>query len=427
MKILVTNTVALNTGDAAILLGLIETLRNTFGKETEFIIYDNQPDIAKKYYPQLDFRKSIYLNLAQPPRIKYLGNFLKVLNLNRVYFAAWCWKHSLQFVSRLLLSQQELPDLVNYSSADLIVSTGGTYLVENYPLESRIFDFHFSLLLRRPLILFTQSLGPFSTPKYRKHLKQVFEQALLILLRDKKSEKNVLDLNVEEANIHVTADAAFALANPSVIKAVQATKVLSSPPKIAISVRDWQFFKTVDPSVGRERYLQAIRAVSNHLVKEYGADITFISTCQGIPEYWTDDSKVASEIVENLPDSLASSIVLDKSFHSPLELAEILSSYDFVISTRLHMAILSLGAGTPVLPIAYEFKTQELFKHLDQGQWTLDIEDIDSELLINTVDKFIASIAEIRKTLFSAVTEERLRALEAGDLVKNVFERWSDL
>lgn len=424
MKIIISNTVVLNTGDAAILLGIIEILYAAFGKETQFIIYDNNPDVASQYYPQLIFRKLLHLNTAQVTPIIYLGKILKIVKLNIFYFAIWFWKNNLRFIAKLLLNKEELQDLSEYTSADLIVSTGGTYLVENYPLESRIFDYRITLLLGKPLVLFTQSLGPFSIPKNRKALKNIFEQSLLILLRDQKSENNILKLNTQNANTFVSADAAFALADASAIEAAQNTKNLSSPLKIAISVRDWKHFKTIDPVLGRKKYLEAVGNMTVHLVEKYGAEITYISTCQGIPEYWTDDSKVAFEIIEKLPAKIVDSVTLNQDFHSPKELAKILQSYDLVVSTRLHMAILSLGAGTPVLPIAYEFKTQELFKRLGQkAHWILDIEDINSELLIDSINSFLDSILDIRKTVFPAVQKERERAMESGLLVKNTYEQ----
>jgi colanic acid/amylovoran biosynthesis protein len=88
------------------------------------------------------------------------------------------------------------------------------------------------------------------------------------------------------------------------------------------------------------------------------------------------------------------------------------------------MAILSLGAGVPVFPIAYEFKTQELFKKLGCGHWTVDIEEIESQSLIQSVDSFLNSIPETCKTLFPAVKQEREQAWESSSLVKNFFEEW---
>jgi colanic acid/amylovoran biosynthesis protein len=306
------------------------------------------------------------------------------------------------------------------------VSTGGTYLVENYPLFPRIFDYKISLVLEKPLIFFTQSLGPFLIPSNRQNFKRIFEESLLILLRDRRSENNILDLNPEKVNTYVTADAAFALADPVAIAAAQSDRDFSSPLNIAISVRDWHYFKTIDPDLGRAKYLRSITTATEHLVNRYGAKVTFISTCQGIPEYWTNDSKVALEITQNLATNIANSVSVNCDFHSPLELAEMLKSFDFVISTRLHMAILALGVGTLVLPIAYEFKTQELFKNFGRENLVIDIEKIDEQLLIDSTDSLIASKNEISSVIFPAVQKESEKALNTSILIEQAFKRSSN-
>ena len=424
MKILITNTVVLNTGDSAILMGVLKILRLAFQEEIEFIIYDKNHEIAQKYYPDLKFRQSLYFNLSKKLPIKFLGKFINSLSLNRFYFAVWCWKHNLFFISKTILKPAEIKDVLEYSTADLIVSTGGTYLVENYSLIPRIFDYKISLLLEKPLIFFTQSLGPFSTVSNRKKFKYIFEESLLILLRDLRSKNNILDLHPQKVNAHVTADAAFVLAQKSAIKAAQNIQEdFSSPLKVAISVRDWQYFKTVNPDLGREKYLTSIAKATEYLVNKYEAKVTFISTCQGIPEYWTDDSKVALEVTKKISTTITDSVTVDRDFHSPAQLSEILKSFDFVISTRLHMAILSLGVGTPVLPIAYEFKTKELFKNLGQENIVLDIENINEELIISSIDCLITSINKIRSQLFSAVYKEYEKARNSHILVKEAFEK----
>lgn len=56
-----------------------------------------------------------------------------------------------------------------------------------------------------------------------------------------------------------------------------------------------------------------------------------------------------------------------------------LQDFDLCIGTRMHMCILSLISGTPVLPIAYEFKTQELFGEIGLKEWVTDIEVIEPD------------------------------------------------
>jgi len=424
MKILITNTVALNVGDAAILKGAIKLLQFTFGADTEFVIYDNQPEAAQKYYPNLKFRRLMYLQGITANKFKHPARPLRFLNRLRVKFALNLWNWNLPFFARAILINEEWETLLEYKDADLVVSTGGTYLVEDYFLYPRIFDYEMALLLKRPLMFFTQSLGPFHLPYNQRIFKQIFNQSPLILLRDFRSQNHLLTIDVLQNNMHVVPDTAFALSDPIAIAKSQKISHLPISPKIAISVRKWTLFKTIDPVLGQEKYLRAIRDLTIHLVDHYQAKITFVSTCQGIPEYALDDSDVALEIFRELPSNIAKFVTVNQEFHPPEELAKLLKNYDMAIATRLHMAILSLGAGVPVLPIAYEFKTKELFSKLGQGKWAVDIEEIESESLIDLADQFLAQFPEICRDLFPFVQQEQEKIFATSSLIKQVHEEF---
>ncbi|MEL6578179.1 MAG: polysaccharide pyruvyl transferase family protein [Cyanobacteria bacterium J06621_12] len=428
MKIIISNTVILNGGDAAILDSIIKILQSAFGTETEFVVYDSQPETASIYYPELNLRQLIYLQSINSIRIRYVGRIIKLLAQWRLKVAAWCLDKNLLAIAKPLTSETEYATLLDYKTADLIVTTGGTYLVENYSLKPRFFDFQLALMLHKPLMFFTQSLGPFEQPENRRTLAKVFDQSPLILLRDRRSQTHIKELLSEQDKAVVVADAAFALANSEVLEAAKNKNKQGdfAPAKIAISVRDWQYFQTIDPELGIKKYIQSLVALTIHLVAKYQADITYISSCQGIKEYWKDDSEFALKIVQHLPDNISDRVTVNRDFNPPEKIAQIISDYDLVIATRLHMAILSLGAGVPVFPIAYEFKTQELFAKLGCGKWTVDIEAIEAASLIEKVDDYIAAVPQIRAQLFAGIQEERASAWESSDLVQQAYKKWQE-
>ncbi|MFM2314270.1 MAG: hypothetical protein RLZZ04_3546, partial [Cyanobacteriota bacterium] len=74
------------------------------------------------------------------------------------------------------------------------------------------------------------------------------------------------------------------------------------------------------------------------------------------------------------------------------------------------MAILSLGAGVPVFPIIYEFKTKELFTKLGQQSWMIDIEEMDATIFIERVDSLINALPQVRQQLFTKIQQERASA-----------------
>jgi colanic acid/amylovoran biosynthesis protein len=422
-KILITNTVALNGGDAAILESVMHLLRVAFGDDTEFIVYDSSPEVAARYYPGIHFRKLIYFRAVPESRIGPIRSLGKRWNLGRIRLAMKCW-NSWRSLAHCLLTDEERKDFYHFNSADLIVSTGGTYLVVHYSLTPRIFDYQLCLALGRPLVFFTQSLGPFKNQTFttRKKLRNIFSYAQLILLRDKRSLENLEELDLPDVKTQISSDAVFALADPAILEQAKVSQLLNQRIKIAISVRDWRRFTTVSRQEGMQKYKEAMQALTAHLVKQRDAEIVFISTCQGIPEYQFDDSVVAREIFHNLPDEVKSHVQVDAGFHTPRALIARLREFDLAIGTRMHFCILSLLAGTPVFPIAYEFKTDELFSRLGLGEWVQDIETMEPAKLLKAFDGFLKTIPSIRESLFHNVELERQCALQSGMAVKTALE-----
>lgn len=426
MKILITNIVTLNAGDAAILYAMIDILRTAFGDDTHFIVYDKHGDVPSRYYRDIEFRNLLYL--TRESNALNQTELHRRLDALRFRLGLWSIKHSVPLVHKLFLNGTELKDLLEYKTADLIVSSGGTYLVENYSLAARVFDYEISLYFDRPLVFFTQSLGPFNDATNRNALRPIFNNAIAILVRDQQSLRHLQQLGVETAHVHLAADAAFALSDIEALESAKKVDVRSSVQKlqVAISVREWRHFKGVESSEGMNRYREALRALTEHLVDKYKARITFVSTCQGMPEYWTDDSKVAQSIVAALSENTRKCVSVDTSFHDPRVLAQKLKDYDLVIATRMHMAILALSVGTPVIPIAYEFKMHELFDRLHQHRWVQDIETVSGNGLINAADEFLEALPKIREALFTSVENEYENAKASGTTVKRAFNEWRE-
>jgi|SRR3954454_3656673 colanic acid/amylovoran biosynthesis protein len=66
-----------------------------------------------------------------------------------------------QHAAQLRVGKRHADALRCYQDAHLVITTGGTYLVENYPPIARLRQFKIDHLLGKSPIFFTQSLGPF--------------------------------------------------------------------------------------------------------------------------------------------------------------------------------------------------------------------------------------------------------------------------
>jgi len=302
----------------------------------------------------------------------------------------------------------------------MVVTTGGTYLVENYNLERRLNQFRLDAIFGKDPVFFTQSLGPFNKSYNRQELGPIFDRSPLILLRDERSRTHIQDLVKDLGKCHVVADAVFALADTDRIgKSLASSQPPAPTGRVAISVRHWNYVS--DGEGGMRRYLDSIREIATILVRDLGKEVTFVSTCQGVPEYAHDDSKTARAIVAELDPEIARHVTVDAAFHTPDQLMALVKGFDFVVATRMHMMIMSLCVGTPVLPIAYEFKTKEVAKRIGVDDVLLDIDTVTPAEAREKLGRFAGNLDRYRKTSLQAVLEEHASAMSATNLLASLI------
>lgn len=417
MKIVITNIVTLNGGDFAILISMIDILKKTYGETVDITVYDNNGGVASKYYPGIKYRKLLFLKYQKRASEKFsffknlIIKFSNIVSPERLMIAAKMSRIGLSGIGRLLLSKEQKEDFDNYASANLIISSGGTYLVENYPLTPRYFDYYFTLALRKPLIFFTQSLGPFTKAENKQSFKTIFNQSPLILLRDKASYNNLQAIGVDMSRSRVCADIVFAQADPLILENAKTKSIDRQSLKVAISVREWKFFKDRSVEKGMQAYSTSIASLCEYITITLGGRVVFLSTCQGIDEYRNDDSKFASQIYTSLCDQAKNRTTVDRNFYDPQQLQNQIKDFDLVVATRMHFAIQSLIMGVPVLPIVYEFKTKELFSKLIDQKYIVEIDKIEVEGLKNAFSQFLDDLPSFKSKLFQQVARERQSAL----------------
>jgi colanic acid/amylovoran biosynthesis protein len=406
-RILITDTVALNTGDAAVLLGTIRTIRAAFGEGVDIEVADLQPKAAARYYPEIRFIPTIHGRLAAWAGESGLRYKLGAL---MVVAAAATSRFKIAAPIRNMLPDDLRDVVLRYAAADVIIAAGGTYLVPHYRLAPRLVNFLCSVVMGKPLILFTQSMGPFPGGFSNFVLRKILRRSALILLRDDLSRRHLQALGVPATHVALSPDAAFALA-PATIPDLPVRKT-SDPLRVAISLRDWPHFD------GMEAYLDAVAGLVRDLVERRHAHVTFLSTCQGATEYWTDDSVIADQVTRRLAPEILRHIEVDRMHRRPENLIRRIKDFDAVVATRMHAAILSLCAGRPVLAVAYEFKSRELFRRFDLSDLVVDIENVSSETLISTMDHLLSARTSLMINIAKRVAAERQAALATGSLLR---------
>jgi colanic acid/amylovoran biosynthesis protein len=411
MRLLIVNTVALNAGDAAILHGELRMLRSVFGDSLAVTVADDDPVAARRLYPGIEFTAGF--NTRRPAwGPAWWSRLSRSVRRRRTALAVWLLGRAPRLAERLFDANGRA-HLDQMRAADAVLATGGTYFVEHYPIRTRAHELMAAHALGRPVYLLTQSLGPFLHRNNRRLMARALRGVERVFVRDERSRGNLVGLSVPEDRVVVCPDAAFALADEAPRR-----RAHTGPLRIAVSVREWKHFRTRPAAEGRGAYRAAVAAVVGRLAAQ-GAEVSFVSTCQGVAEYWTDDARFARSLVDELlPD--APGIQVDGAFRSPSELVEHLRNFDLVIATRMHAAILALVAGVPVVPIAYEFKMTELFASLGMPWLVEDIETITAARLDERVTGALARLDGLRAEIEHTVPALRRGAFLPAEAVARV-------
>src|SRR5699024_1449353 len=173
--------------------------------------------------------------------------------------------------------------------------------------------------------------------------------------------------------------------------------------KVAISVREWNFD-------GRDKstYYNLITNIVTYFYNE-GFEVTFLSTCQGIPSY-RDDSIIANEIFNSLPKNIKERVIVDGQYYNVFELRERLKDYDYVIGTRLHMCILSWLSSVPAFNISYEEKGKESYEYLKLSKFSIDY-NFNSDVY-NLLDEFTSETFDDTYKIIDSINIESKRNLD---------------
>ncbi|MFN0097413.1 MAG: polysaccharide pyruvyl transferase family protein [Gemmatimonadaceae bacterium] len=392
----------MNVGDAAILQGEIHALREVFGESVRIDVSEQTPTVAARLYPEIAFHAGLHVQHAHWPRWRSHGGVAS-LRKRRTRLAVRLLATA-PAATRALLSAEQRAHLDLMAAADVVVATGGTYFVEHYDFTAKADELLAAHALGKPTFLFTQSMGPFKRPKSRLTMERIVAGSGGVFVRDEKSKRHLDEIGAPMDHVHVHADAAFALATPDLPRVPSRGR-----PRVAISVRRWSHFRAGSGEDVGERYRRAVADAARTLVRD-GAEVTFLSTCQGVREYWTDDSKFAAQLVADLLPGEAH-VRVDTAFRSPTALAEELRGYDVAIATRMHFAILALCVATPVVAIAYEFKSRELLTAMGHAAWAFDIEDVSAEGLVRATRHALSGGDTLRASIVEQVRAYRSDAI----------------
>ena len=231
-------------------------------------------------------------------------------------------KYAVKSVRRM-----SLPDIFRAVRRCVLLPSGGGSLLQDATSGRSILYYLFILrlaqLLGKQTFIYSQGIGPISTPRNRRLTASILRRADGIVVRDAKSRDLLLEIGVPGQLVHVTADPVIRVKRPD---PAQGLRILEREgcPKERLTV-GW----AVKARKPNREFLQEVYRCILWLREEYGADSVLI------PFFYDEDVGACEDVARRLDGKAG---CLRQKYLSE-ETLSIIGCMDVLVGVRLHSLI----------------------------------------------------------------------------------------
>lgn len=361
LKVLVVgNHTCANRGDAAILRGLLNCLRENVSENT-YEVMSRYPKAAKMLLHEEALNDPLYARRKRK-RSKLEKKIDKVSPIIVGYLLD---NPRLKPFFPMPSHYKAFLEIID--SYDLIIQVGGSFLVDLYGINQ--FEYILlSLYAGKKVQLLGHSIGPFDDAKFAWLAKKLLPRVDRLMLREEQSYKLYEALGGDLQNVQVSGDTAWLM--PRTLRREPSRSPQS--PRIAFTVRELGPFEA-RLGVSQEDYEMSMALLLDYLADE-GYGILGLSTCTPLDGYDKDDRVVANRVRDKMRRKDVCQVVFSEE--NDLEFGRAVSDCSLLIGTRLHSCIISMRYGIPALGVLYEHKAKGVFDRLGLSKFCINIPDL---------------------------------------------------
>jgi colanic acid/amylovoran biosynthesis protein len=295
------------------------------------------------------------------------------------------------------LEEENKDFLQAIQKADLVVATGGGYLCDTDKQHTiQVFDtLEMAVRLGKPTAMVGQGVGPMHDPELRKRLSKLLPSLDLILIREPKTGRQLLDsLGVPSKRVLMTGDDAIEMSYKA------RTRIFGN--HIGVNLRFARYTE-----VG-EAYVYKIRSVLHESARKHNSPLMALPISSNIYE---GDLEVIRELLKGY-DKVTMSW---RRFDSPLTMIRKVGRCRLVVTGAYHPAVYALSQGIPVVGLvksqAYIDKFSALVDEFGPACQLLHLDDEQlQDKLEEAIDTAWTSAEEVRPHLL----ESAVRQIEWG-------------
>ncbi|MBD8067459.1 polysaccharide pyruvyl transferase CsaB [Bacillus sp. PS06] len=336
-----------NVGDEAILLSIIEVLRNEF-PFISITVLSNQPQKTSEQYG--------------------------VKAVNR-----WSFKEVMKAIKK----------------SDGVISGGGGLLQDKTGILSVSYYcgvMWFAHLLKKPFFVYAQGIGPIKYRFNKQLVANTLKKAALITVRDDISKQFIEQIGVTN-DIYVVPDPVIGLNVEKMISSNWLMNNLDDSDFIVVTVRYWK---------KGTHYLERIASGLDSAMKNNHHKIVFI------PMHGYEDYLCSLEVKSKMSKEVQHNIYIVPPDLSIQEKASIIGSSQLLIGMRLHSLIFAAIKLIPFISISYDQKI-DVFTEVCGQKNIGNVETLswDSSALTKEIDDCISSNGLLKENISLYIGEAR--------------------
>ncbi|MBA7502783.1 hypothetical protein ES706_01377 [subsurface metagenome] len=323
--------------------------------------------------------------------------------------------------------------LREYKRADVIISLHGDSYSDDYHafdipwLPSSFLPWaqiFWGILLRKPVVIYPQSIGPFKTRLTRFLARVALNKTRVIMARGQITYEYLRGIGIDEARMHLVVDSAFLLepSPPERVEEILSTENINknTAPLIGMSISQSiiQFSGFKERGERRGSYITLMAQVVDYLVNKLDATIVFVPSVIG-PSKELDDRIIGHEVFSKVKHK--DRVIKITNEYTPEEFRGVVGHCDLFIGARMHANIAALSMHVPTIAIGFSHKTPEIMMSVGQDKYICDIKGVTFEELVSKIDDAWHNREKIREDLESSVKVMRENLISTIGLIKQLL------
>ena len=322
-----------NNGDEAILLSIIQQVKQTFSIESSDItVFSNNPQQTAKRYGVVSY--PLYYKVSRA-----VLTFGKTFHRNKDRVA----------------------------QLDLLVIGGGGILMDLYKREAPLYGSYsmMALLSETPYIVYGCGAGPLNTSLGKWFIRYMAKHAQSISVRDPKSQELLKKTGVKR-DVLLIGDPAFSLRKPK-------QKQPRTPKKIGVTAVPY-YNAAYWPEGNDQAYQTYVNGMAKNLdaiLDKEEMEVHFFAT------KFPQDADVTKDIAKQMRHG--DKVVINDKNLPPQDILQVVRDMDIVIGTRLHSLILATDTETPIIAVSYHNKVNDFMQMAGLEDYVVSMEEVAAD------------------------------------------------